>query len=253
MKSDYQMIVRKFPDSWKSLRIYPLGDLHIGAPEFDLALWDEWKYMVKHDDQGQIVIVGDMLENSLKTSVGNSYEAQLSPHEQKLWLANEFKPIKNKILGVTRGNHEYRSVMTSDDCPLYDVMAKLDLEDLYRENMVEMKVSLGFKNAERQWSYTVLGMHGASKNKTEKFSYALDGVDVFITGHTHDASARFPKKIVMDAHNEVIRMVGYMHVTVPSFMSFGGYALRGMYMPTDNKFPVIKLSGTEKKVRLEWV
>ena len=253
MKDDFSMILHKLDTGLEQANIYPLGDLHIGSKEFDGILWNKWKQMVLDDPNGYVVIIGDLLDNGLKTSKTYSYEATMRPWEQKEWLKKELKPLKDRILGGCRGNHEERSVNLGDDCPMYDVFAKLDIEDLYRENMAFMKVSLGEKNSERQWSYGIVLAHGASKSKTDKFSYAIDGMDVFVTGHTHQPATYFPSKIMMDLRNDKITERSMVHVVVPSFVKTGGYGLRGMYMPQGKKIPIIKLSGTQKEVTMEWV
>lgn len=253
MKSDFELIKWKFPEELEYMNIYSLGDLHIGSEQFRYDTWQKWKKAVCEDKNGFVVMVGDLMDMGLKTSKTNSYEATMSPHEQKEWLYCELKDMKEKILGGTQGNHEYRLNIASDTCPLYDVMARLQLEDLYRRNMAFVKVNFGKKNKERQYSYVLSMAHGASKNKTDKFKYTLEGVDVLFTGHIHDAGNSFPAKIVVDSHNEVVRQVGYKHVVVPSFLEYGGYAMRAMYLPVDGSiFPVVKLSGTEKKVEILW-
>lgn len=253
MKKDFELIVHKLDKELEGINIYPLGDLHIGSQDFDMEKWTRWVDMVKKDPVGYVVIIGDLVDNGLKNSKTNSFEATMRPMEQKIWLAKELEPIKHKILGACRGNHEERSINSTDTCPIYDVMAKLNLEDLYRENMGFVKVNLGYKNSERQWSYTLVLAHGASRTKTTRFSYAIDGMDVLVTGHTHSAESNFQSKIVIDSKNEIVKLQDYVHIVVPSFANYGGYALRGMYMPQGFKIPVIKLSGKEKDVRIEWM
>lgn len=253
MREDFDMIVHKLSYDTTSINIYPLGDLHIGSKDFDLKMWEKWKKMVLADPVGYVVIIGDIMDNGLKTSKTNAYEATMRPWEQKEWLKRELMPLKERILGGCRGNHEERTVYTSDGCPMYDVFAKLDIEDLYRENMAFMKVSVGEKNSERQWSYGVVLAHGASKSKTDKFSYAVDGMDVLVTGHTHQPAVYFPSKIYMDLRNNLITEREMMHVVVPSFIKTGGYGLRAMYMPQGKKIPIITLSGEKKEVTVEWV
>ena len=48
------------------MNIYPIGDLHIGSPQFDVKIWNKWKSMVLNDPNGYIVIIGDMMDNGLK-------------------------------------------------------------------------------------------------------------------------------------------------------------------------------------------
>ena len=252
--SDLKLLVHKLSRDLEYINIYPLGDLHIGSPEFNLDMWHKWKKTVLADPFGYVVMIGDLLDNGLKTSKTNSYESTIQPNEQKLWLTEELRPLKDRILGVNQGNHEYRTNVLVGTCPLYDVLAKLDLEDVYSPNLGFLKINLGHKNQSRQWSYTIVLAHGASANKVKNFSYAIDGMDIFITGHIHEASSTFPSKIIIDSKNEIVRQQGFVRVVVPSFLYFGGYVMRGMYLPQDNtKFPVLNLSGTSKEVKVSWI
>lgn len=254
MLDDFVLIKHKLSEELPYINVYPIGDLHIGSGNFNEKSYKRWKEHVINDPYGKVVIVGDMIDNALKTSKTNSFEATMSPFEQKLWLKDELEEIKDKILGATQGNHEYRSNIVADVCPLYDVMAKLDLEDLYRPNMAFLKINLGRRNADRQCSYTIVLAHGASKNKTKNFIYSIDGMDIFVNGHIHEPNSGFPSKIVIDSKNEVVTMRDFTHVVVPSFQGLGGYVLRGMYMPqSSEKFPILRLDGQVKEVSVQWI
>lgn len=250
---DFELIKHKFGWDVEGINIYPLGDLHIGAKECNLATWLKWKSVVMNDPNGYIVIVGDIFDNSIKNSKGNSYNATMSPQQAKEWLWRELEPLKDRILGGVRGNHCERSVQAVDNDPLYDVFCYLHKEDLYRENMAFIKVNLGRRKTDRQCSYVLTLAHGGSRNKAINFGYVIDGTDLFITGHTHAPESNFPAKIVVDTANECVRVSGYSHVVVPSFHDIGGYVLRGLYTPkSTTMFPVIHLSGKEKDVKITW-
>ena len=251
---DFDLIVRKLGRDLESVNVYPLGDLHLGSQEFDVEMFNKWLRIVEEDENGLVVIAGDMLDNGLKDSKTDSYGQAIRIREQKKILAFKLKPIAEKILVAVQGNHEFRSSYLVDDCPMYDALAKIDAEDSYRENFGFAKISLGNKNSERQFTYTIAVAHGKSKTKAEKFAYAIDGMDIFITGHIHQPASTFPAKIVIDPYNDKVTMRGFKHVTVPSFQDFGGYALRDMYMPQDGKvIPIITLSGLEKEVKISWI
>lgn len=198
MKSDYEMVVHKLPEDMPFVNLYPIGDVHFGSREFDWTKWDKWVKMVRDDEFSKVIILGDMIDNGLKNSKTDVYKATMSPLEQKKMLAEELDRVRDRILVAVDGNHEQRSVREVGSSPLYDVMAKLDLEDLFRENMAFMKINLGFKRSDRQWSYGIVASHGASKNKVKRFVPFVDGMDVFLSGHIHDPSTNFPAKIVMD-------------------------------------------------------
>lgn len=254
MLDDFILINHKLEEELPYINIYPLGDLHLGSGNFNHEAFDRWKKVVYNDPYAKIVLVGDLLDNGLKSSLTNSYQATVQPFEQKRWLADELKPLRHRILGAVQGNHELRSTIVADLYPLYDVMAKLDIEHLYRQNMGFMKINLGKRNADRQCSYTIVIAHGSSKTKTEKFSYAIDGMDALITGHIHQPKSAIQSKIVIDSKNEVVSMRDFVHMTVPSFQALGGYALRGMYMPqSSSAIPIIRLSGKVKELSVKWI
>jgi hypothetical protein len=255
MKSDYDMIVWKLPEDMPYVNIYPIGDTHFGSPEFNYKKWKSWKQQILADPFSRVVLLGDMIDNGLKNSKTDVYKATMSPIEQKRMLAEELMDIKHLILAGVQGNHEHRSTRETGDCPMYDVMAKLDLEHLYRENMAFIKVNVGQRTADRQFSYGLVASHGGSKPKVKKFVPYVDGMDVFMSGHIHQASSEFPAKIVMDMKNEVVRLTPVTPVVVPSFSDYGGYAMNRLYEPTSNHLmPIITLDGTDRKeVNIHWV
>ena len=254
IKEDFDLIVHKMPRELDEMHIYPLGDLHKDSEIFDIKLWENWKKVVFNDPLAYIVLVGDIFDNTLKNSKGNSYSNTGRTSESKRWFANELKPMKDRILAGVDGNHEYRSVHLSDNSPLEDVMCKLDVENVFRYNMAFIKISLGEKSKERQFTYTFVLAHGCSDSKSEKFQYAIDGMDVFITGHTHQPKITFPAKFVIDPYNNKVTKSGFTHITVPSFQYDGGYTIKNMYMPQDNsRVPYIILSGTNKYIETRWI
>jgi len=254
IKGDFDLMVSKFPREMEYMNIYPLGDLHIGSHEFDHEKWDKWKAMVLNDPNGYVVLIGDLVENNLRNSVGSPFQQLMSPREQKEELARELRPLKDRILSGLQGNHEYRTTRNADSCPLYDVMFLLGIEDKYRENAGFLKVAFGAKQADRQWTYTFAMFHGSSKFKTRVMGYAIDGMDVLITGHDHQGQSYFPAKFVIDSKNETVGIKGFVRLAVTPFLKAGGYSLKAMYEPQDHtKIPIIQLSGKKKDVSLLWV
>lgn len=253
MKSEFELIKHKLDRDVESINIYPFSDSHIGSPDMDMKKLLSWRNAVLEDKNGYVVIAGDIFDNALKNSKSNSYEALMRPREAKEAVYEYLKPLKDRILGITNGNHEWRSLLVGDDCPLYDVACRLNLEDLYRENMAFIKISLGSRKKDRQYSYNLCVAHGAAKAKSDVFAYSLDNCDVFIHGHTHAPTNEFPKKLVIDSYNECVREVSMIDVTCPALLNGGGYGLRGMYRPKANdRYPVIKLYGNRKGSELIW-
>ncbi len=231
------------------LNIYPLGDVHIGSKEFDLDLFLQWRDMVQNDPYGAVVIIGDVMNMGLRNSKSNVYEERLSPMEQKNMCYELLKPIADKIVAGCSGNHEYRSVKEVGMNPLYDVFCRLCIEDRYRENICFIKLTVG-KQGKNPNTFGVVLTHGSSKNKDEKWTYSVDGCDCFISGHTHLGTHQPLGKIRMDLTHDKVKMVNYQHIVVVPFQRYGGYAVRGKYMPNSlGNFQCITFDGTSKRMK----
>ena len=247
MLDDFTLIDAKF-NNLEGLNIYPLGDVHIGSKEFDLELFQKWIDTVKSDPFGAVVIIGDMMNMGLRTSKSNVYEESLSPMEQKELCYELLKPIADKIIAGCSGNHEYRAVKEVGMNPLYDVFCRLRIEDRYRENACFIKLTVG-KQGKNPNTYGVVLTHGSSKSKDEKWTYAVDGCDCFISGHTHLGTHQPMGKIIMDLTHNKVKTVGYQHIVVMPFQRYGGYAVRGKYMPNHlGQFQKITFDGSSKRV-----
>lgn len=247
MLDDFVLIDSKF-DKNTTLNIYPLGDVHIGSKEFDLDLFKEWIEVVKNDPNGAVVIIGDMMNMGLRNSKSNVYEETLSPRRQKELCYALLEPIADKIIAGCSGNHEYRAVKEVGLNPLYDVFCRLRIEDRYRENICFVKLTVG-KQGKNPNTYGVVLTHGTSKNKDEKWTYAVDGCDCFISGHTHLGTHQPLGKIRMDLTHNIVKTVGYQHIVVVPFQSYGGYSVRGKYMPNSlGQFQRITFDGKSKRV-----
>ena len=251
MLDDFVMITHKLPADLPYIDLYPVGDVHLGSKECNLELFKSWLSMVQNDPLGYTVIVGDMMNMGLKTSKSNVYEETLTTLEQKELCYELLQPISHKILAGCSGNHEYRCVKEVGYNPLYDVFCRLRIENLYRENACFIKVNLGKSkdHGQRQVSYGITLTHGSSKNKDERWTYAVDNCDVFINGHTHNAIHQPFGKIRMDLRNECVSVAPYQQVVVLPFQKYGGYAIRGKYMPIYvDQFQRIRLDGTTKRI-----
>lgn len=257
MKDDFDIIVKGFSDN-KDLVIYPVSDLHIGAKECLMREWMLFKNRLLEESDSYLVILGDMMNNALKSSVSNSYEETMRPREQKQWLVEQLSEVRNKILCIVPGNHCARSEKDADDNPLYDVACKLDLEDVYRENMAIVKIRIGKVNGNgaKNPTYTMVCVHGSGGgaltggaiNRNERYGMAFDGVDILCTGHTHKPVVTRPAKIVVDTHNNRVTVKPFITVTATSWLGYSGYAARKMLTPTSHALQQIHLCGSCKEV-----
>ena len=252
MLDDFQLITHKF-ETAPRINIYPLGDVHLGSKECNVRLLSEWVEMVQQDPFGKVVIIGDMMNMGLRNSKSNVYEEDLTPMQQKELCFDILNPIADKILAGCSGNHEYRAVREVGINPLYDVFCRMRIEDRYRENVCFLKLSVG-KVGSNNNTYGVVLTHGKSKNKDLDWTYSVDGADVFISGHTHLGTHQPCGKIRMDLSHDKVKKVGYQHIVVLPFQEYGGYALRGKYMPNSlGQFQCVTFDGNSKRVQYAYI
>lgn len=247
MLDDFQLILADYSDATR-LHIYPIGDVHLGSKECNVELFKEWVEMVRNDPYAAVVVVGDMMNMGLRSSKSNVYEECLNPMQQKELCYELLAPIADKIIAGCSGNHEYRNNREVGTNPLYDVFCRLRIEDRYRENTCFLKVTVG-KQGKNPITYGVVLSHGKGKNKDITWTYAVDGADLFVSGHTHLGTHNPLGKIRMDLTHEKVKRVGYQHIVVIPFQEYGGYAMRDKYLPNPiGQFQLITLDGTSKRV-----
>ncbi len=140
MKRETEMIVRRFSGV---IRLYPVADVHFGAINHDGAAWKRFLRMIEEDGDAYVLLNGDLLNNNTRSSVGSPWDDTVRPREAKRLMVEHLKPIRDRIVCITSGNHERRSMKDADDDPTYDIAAKLDLEDVYRTNAAFLKLCLG--------------------------------------------------------------------------------------------------------------
>ena len=255
MLSDLTLITHHFPER-KDIRIYPIADVHLGAAEHMTREWEQFCERVK-DEQAYIILGGDLINNSTRNSVSNIFEETMRPRDQKRLMVEMLKPIRDRILCMTTGNHERRNKDVDDD-PSYDIACKLDIEDVYRENIAFLKIQIGKKDLDgtRNPTYILVVTHGAgggiltgaTVNRAERFGYVIDGADALILGHSHKPFVTQPAKVKIDPHNNQVTLKPFKVISMTSWMTWGGYAAQKMLNPTSFCPQVITLCGTKKEI-----
>ena len=262
MLNDFEMITHEFN---QPITIIPISDVHFGALEHLGKEWIEFCKRIADEENTYIILGGDLVNNNVRTcGFINPYDELVRPSEQKKRMVEFLEPIKDKILCAVTGNHEARSLKDDDVDITYDIMAKLDIEDIYRQNMAFMKVSLGHRKNDNTpiQSYTFAVTHGAgggiytgaTVNRNERFGNVIEGLDCLVVGHTHKGTVSKPSKIVIDRKNNVVSMSHYTVISMVSWLNYGGYALKKMLLPSHVADPQqLKLSMNKNNKRIEVV
>lgn len=269
-KSDFEVISHSFMGP---INIVPVSDVHLGALEHNKAAWEKFCKTIKTEANTYIFLCGDLINNGVRGSVGNPFDELYRPMEQKSRMVEYLTPIKDKILCAVPGNHEARTTKEADQDITYDILSKLDLEDLYRPNAAFVKLSLGSYCKSKKTNTTRPNMNyvfcvthgtgggvltGASVNRNERFGYAIDGIDGLIVGHSHKPAVTKPAKLVVDPTSNTVVTKPFVVVTAEPWLNYGGYALSKMLTPADNSSPqkivlsAARVSGSAKKIEVRW-
>lgn len=244
MRRDLDVIVKRYPRDQEVLRIYALGDVHAGSPEFNEDAVLKKIRHIKDDPCAAVCLVGDLGDYGLRNSKSNVYLATMNVEQQQRYLYELFLPIKDKIISAVPGNHEERLVREAGLCPLYDLCVKWDLEDIYRPNVSIVKVLFGNQRGKQQQvAFIGITSHGSTRNKHHRFMGSFDGQDWSISAHTHLPEYRPEGRIRINRQKGNAVHVPYKELVVDAHLSVGGYGLKKEYeIPAPPELQYLELS-----------
>ena len=261
MLSDFSFITWNFPDR-QDIKVVGVSDTHIGAAEHLEREWNDFLADVLKDENLYVILGGDLINNSTRSSIANIFEEKMRPREQKKRMVEMLAPLadKKRILCILPGNHEDRSVKDADDNPMYDIACKLDLEDIYRENLAFLRLRFGNNRSDgaHNPTYIFVVTHGAgggiltggAVNRAERFGYVFDGADAIWVGHTHKPFTTQPAKIKIDSNSNTISIKPFKVISMTSWLSYGGYAAKKMLTPTSFDPQIVYVAGNHKELKV---
>lgn len=257
MWGDFDLIVHKFPEG-EDITIVPISDVHAGAKEFMESEFVQFIEKVQKRPNTYLLLGGDLINNGTRSSVSNIFEETMRPSEQKKYMANLLKPVADRILAAVSGNHERRSGKDADDDPVYDIMCKIDREDVYRENTAFVKIQMGKpENAgQSRPCYVICLTHGHGGGmltsgavlRGERYAFALSGIDALIFGHTHKVFTTISGKINVDRINNKVTVQPFHVINMTSWLSYTSYAAQKMLLPSVHSLHTLTLCGDHKEM-----
>ena len=231
MMNDLDLIVKQYPEDIPALHVYAIGDVHVGAPEFDEKAIKKKIQIIADDPLGAVCLCGDLGNFGLKNSKTNSYFEMLSPRQQIEYIYELFLPIVPKIAACVPGNHEERITREVGTCPMYDLCVRWGIPEVYRENVAITKFVFGKipGNNKRQLVFIGITTHGSTRNRHQRYIACYDGIDWAISGHVHTPQYVPHSKIHVDKISATARLIPYKEVVVDANLKPGGYGLKKEY------------------------
>lgn len=237
-----------------AIEIVPLGDLHIGDSCCNIEKIKETINYIKNTKNCYCILNGDLMNNALKTSKSDLYLETMTIEQQQDLLVELLMPIKDKILIMAQGNHEYRSSVLCGTDPLRFVARSLDLlsKGRYTDNSYVLTLQFGKRNGMSNItnSYVVFGIHGASgggrragstANALEEMNKIIPNADLYLHSHTH-TTMNYPDSIfVYNNSSKKLERHYRTYFNTNSFLEYGGYGERKGYKPTDTNPSVLRI------------
>lgn len=230
MINDLDVIVKAFPYDWPLLRLYAIGDCHVGSEQFNETALKKKIQIIRDDPYGVVTLCGDLGDFGLRNSVTNPLRATETPAQQVDHIYELFEPIKNKIVSAVPGNHELRLVKESGIDPLLTLCCRWHCEDVYRENVAILKLLFGQRSGGKQQNAFIgITTHGSSIRKHQRFIACFQPIDWAVAGHSH-TPMYYPHGVIrIDAKHATATHVGYKEIVVDANLTPGGYAIKNEY------------------------
>lgn len=249
-----KIVIHDLPGEFDTLELYPLSDLHIGDPLVDQKAFDQFCKMILAAPNRYLLSMGDLMNNNLKSSVGSCYEDNMRPKDQKAWLKENLRPLKDRFLLFMQGNHEARSERDADNNITEDIAESLGKRELCRTDEAILKITFGKKENGKRNCYSGYAIHGNGGgkrpggvvNNIELLGLSIDA-DFYVMGHAHRKIAYKSGFRRIDTQNNKVLMVERLFVVSSAWTSFGGYAARKMLIPSAKGSVPIILHGREKR------
>lgn len=230
------------------VHIHIFGDLHIGSAKYDNSIVKQRIEEVLADPEARVILLGDLINNSTKTSVGDCYNEPLSPMEQIKLATEILRPIKDRIIAIVSGNHERRTYKTDGIDLTYFLATELGIADVYNYTACCCIIRYA-KSGKLSKIATLYATHGdgnggklvgGKANGMSKRGQLIDA-DVVVTGHTHTPIVFSEASYKIDERHNRIQLHEQLFVNCGATLEYEEYAeLYGM-KPSCKRHPVITL------------
>lgn len=235
-----------------------LGDVHNGAQKsrFDLV-----EKVLKEYPHDYFVQIGDFNDVITKNSVGNVHEAKKQIQEQIDDTTRFFKLFKDRFLGIVGGNHDKRIYKDVGFDYLKSISEMFEIPYSPTFLVLDINITGSGRGSKNRNNYVIALHHGYSGGRTfgttakqlDDFETFLDGIDIYVTGHTHRPTIIPFRKMEYDRKNKKILYRDGYKINTSSFIDLERYAEEKLLRPQSFAIPRITLLKNERKILTEFV
>lgn len=257
------VITAELSRDFDHIDIHIFSDWHIGDVNCKMSEIRKEIEEVKNNKNAYCICNGDLINNATKASVSDMYAETMTPQEQVEALCELLEPIKDKILMITRGNHEQRTHRESG-IDLSAVIANmLGCRDKYSQDGGVLFIRFGHqsrghkdhKGIVRRQSYTMYVTHGTGGGRKEGAKAirladmaAIVDTDIYIHSHTHLPMVMKEAFFRVDTTKAQVKPVEKLFVNSGAKLGYGGYGQAKEFKPNSTASPVIVLHGCRREI-----
>lgn len=249
-----KIVINEVP--YDSIKVKFLGDLHIGSTKCDWELVKETVNEIKDTPDMYCVVLGDLINNSTKNSVGDVYSEPLTPMQQIQAAVNLLEPIKDKVLGIVTGNHERRTYKQDGIDIMAVVAAQLNLSDKYDAAgcliVVKSANSTCTINNLYNTIYIAHGdgangkLIGGKANSLARRGDIFSNVDVVCVGHTHSPLSFKQSYFDWDSNHSRLVHKTQLCINTSAFIDYEEYAELYGLRPSSKATPTLYLAAKKE-------
>jgi hypothetical protein len=229
-KSEFPELVVTVPDSWSTIQLAPLYDVHIGNTQHDSGLLAKHLKWIAETPNVLTWNGGDMIEN-ITPQQAKMGHTTLSPQEQIELATKTLAPVRHKTLFSLPGNHEARTFKGSQISSGKMLADNLQLP--YFMDYCFMSIKWRGQN------FRIIAHHGAGGAQTAgaqlnsaRKDLAWTSADLIWTGHLHQNKVDVVYRIDHDQKTGRAFERDTIVIISPSYLNyFGGYAAASRMPP----------------------
>ena len=241
-ESAFPELLVTVPDSWESVQLAPLYDVHMGHAQHDAQMFGRHLRWIRETPNVLTWNGGDLIENASKLSVGSGvYEQDLQPQNQMVKALLQLADIAHKMLFSLPGNHEDRT-----DLMGFSVAS-------WMATMLQVPYFPDYAFTTICWRgnrFRILAHHGTGAAQTaggqrmaarRDISWARP-FDLFWTGHLHNALVDVLYQTDADQRTGRLHERNGLVIISPSYLKFWNtYAAKKRYPPGARGLAVVTL------------
>ena len=250
MKNFNQQIVMKDLPQFSTIYLVPLADFHLGCRDVGVDVIRGYIDWIKETKNAFTILNGDLMNCAGKDTAPELYDDLTTPDDAYNSLRAMLMPIKDKILMITRGNHEdmiWRRVGAD-----YSARLAYDLGDIpYKPDGGMLGIRLSKNNHYAVFfTYATHGWGGARTigakvKKPDELAVAV-GADCYVVSHDHTMAMHRnnrlePPKSRLGSDKVYLQVHRQLLINTGGFIRYSGYVQKKGLLPQDLGTPRIRM------------